>query len=770
MNFYTLPNTLESEFKDLERLVLEFQKNEITPDQFKHSRVPFGVYEQRKCGTYMMRIRTPGGAVTPSQLKKVGELSRQYGSHRIHLTTRQEIQIHDVKIDHIVNVMHELLGVGLSTRGGGGNTIRNITASQDSGINEDEAFDVQPYVTALTNHYVKSGDSWKLPRKLKIAVSSSEHDNVNARIQDLGFIAKVQDGKKGFQVYVGGGMGSKPEFGKELVSFVPAEEILYVGQAIKTLFSKYGNRKNRSRARMRFLWEELGAEKFKQYFSEELAEAKIDKGNILPKLETFEGPSKILIDPLQVESTDFSQWQKRYVQPQKQNGLVSVQLPLVLGDLSSEDAIKLADGLAPFGENVIRLTMGQDIHIRNIPKLYLGNLFFNLQKIKSNAKKPVLLSQMVTCTGASTCKLGICLSRGATPVIQRELENGLKDLDLLSDLKIHISGCSNSCGQHLIGDLGFFGRIKRHNGRAFPAYNLLVGARVNGEEKRFGVKAGWVTSHDLPKAVVEILRSYQQVQKNYISFAEYIDGPGLEITQHICEKFQSVPGFDEDKSYYVDWGAKEPFSVKEIGQGECAAGLTDLIEADLKRIVELEKELKRETGNDRNLLLQLLRTASRALLTVKGIGASSEEDLFKKFIETYIDTEVISKTFLELFTAAKEKNLKRLQEKKDDVLKFGTVARQYYHALDDSLVDASASLQKPKSGVYFEDFRGVKCPLNFAKIKVALHPLERGELLEVLIDDGEPIKNVPPSIKLEGHHIVNQEKIESHWSLVIKKN
>lgn len=770
MSFYTLPQNLKSEFKDLEQLIADFNNKLITPDQFKHDRVPFGVYEQRKCGTYMMRIRTPGGAITPAQLKKVGELSDQYGSGRVHVTTRQEVQIHDVTVEHIIPVMESLLEVGLSTRGGGGNTVRNITASHDSGLNQSEAFDVQPYVTALTNHFVKSGDSWKLPRKLKIAFASAELDNINAKIQDLGFVARTQNGQNGFKVYIAGGMGARPAFGKVLLDFVPAEKVVAVGQAIKMLFFKYGNRKNRNRARMRFLWDALGEEQFRTYFEEELNEAKKNSEIHLTELESFHAPEDIPVEPVQTDSADYRQWLGRYVKKQKQPDLVSIKVPLVLGDLSGSDTQKLGEQLMPFGDNIIRFSIGQDIYLRNIPKTHLGNIYFILKEIKTNSKKPVLFSQMVTCTGASTCKLGICLSRGATPAIQSALEQSTVNTDLLDQVKIHISGCSNSCAQHVIGDLGFFGRIKRQNGRAFPAYSVIAGARVNGTEKRFAIKAGWVASHDLPKAITAILGAYQLKLEQYPSFADYIDGPGLEVIESICRDFQSIPEFEVDQSYYVDWGAKEPFSVKEIGQGECAAGLADLIESDLNQVETLTRAIEKG-GADEQKHFQVVKLASQALLAAKGIESKDEAGVFQQFIETFIDTALFDEAFGSLLEAAKNHDYKTLKSNQHSLLKFKDAVLHYYRNPDQNFSAESETLKDEndqKSGQP-KDFRHVKCPLNFAKIKVALLSIPSGETMEFLIDDGEPIKNVPPSLLLEGHKILSQKKTDDYWSIVIRK-
>ena len=256
--FYTIPDSLKTEIDELESKIQQFQNGRLEAAALKVHRVPFGVYEQRKDNTYMVRIRCAGGAMTPAQLRLVAELSQRHGADTLHITTRQELQIHDVELDKVVPIMRQLLPAGLSTRGGGGNTVRNITASVDSGVAADEVFDVSPYAFALTSRLVSEPDSWLLPRKYKIAFSNSSRDTARAAFNDLGFIARTRNGVKGFEVYVAGGMGTKPQAGHRLHEFVADSEVYLIAEAVKRIFNQHGNRKNRHAARLRFLWNRLG--------------------------------------------------------------------------------------------------------------------------------------------------------------------------------------------------------------------------------------------------------------------------------------------------------------------------------------------------------------------------------------------------------------------------------------------------------------------------------------------------------------------------------
>src|ERR1035437_1221020 len=265
MQFYEIPDSLRAEIDELERLIQRYRQGDLTAAKFKPYRVPFGIYEQRTPETYMTRIRCTGGGIKPAQLKKVAFLAQQYGAETIHITTRQELQIHDVRLEDIPLILRELLTVGLSTRGGGGNTVRNIMVSWDAGITPDEPFDVTPYAVSLTSMLIREADSWTLPRKYKISFSNTEKDNGHSVFNDLGFIARKEGGVEGFQVYVAGGMGSTPQVGQVLHPFIPAAQVDRVTEAVKKVFDRHGNRNNKHAARLTFLWNKLGEEKCREF-------------------------------------------------------------------------------------------------------------------------------------------------------------------------------------------------------------------------------------------------------------------------------------------------------------------------------------------------------------------------------------------------------------------------------------------------------------------------------------------------------------------------
>lgn len=791
MTSYSLPPNLDKDIHKLEELIKKYKKGEITSKELKACRVPFGVYEQREPDTYMVRIRCAAGFVTPFQLEKIAELSSKYGTKQIHLTTRQEIQIHYLKIDNIIIVIKELREIGLASRGGGGNTVRNIIAQEDAGISSEEIFDVTPYAISLTTKLIAEDDSWTLPRKLKIAFSGTPEDKGHATISDVGFIATLKDGKEGFKVYVAGGLGAKSQEGNLLSDFIEAHEVYHLARAVKRLFGKYGNRKNKYAARLRFLWQGLGEKEFKRRFMEEYTIVK--KENISPfQIEASDNSSFdfTLTREEPNDSTDFEIWKKRFVYPQKQKDLFAIIIPVELGFIDNKKIINLAKFLKSFGENVIRMTKEQNFLIRNIPERYLANVYNFLKVTIDDFNRPFILDKIVSCAGASTCQLGICLSRGASRAVTKMLKQSNMDLDRLLDVKINISGCPNACGQHPISDLGFFGKAVRKNDRLYPAYNVVAGAIISDRETKLAEKVGEVSSKDLPEVVKELFVLYLTKFSTFKDFREYIHNEGKEDLRQICLRYGTIPDFGEDKNYYFDWEADEVFSLAKRRGGECSAGLFDLIEVDLHNIQKTREKIFNlsDIYKKQQYLLDLVFYASRMLLITRAIEPKMEEEVYDGFSKHFIETGLVDPYFKDVIKIAKEKNFKMLLGKEKEVYALIERVKFLYENMDNSFrfkIGDVVSIEEEKQKTFrqvdtsFEqmdstpkivkDFRGTPCPMNFVKTKLAIFPLKSKEILEIWLDDGEPIENVPASVKEEGHKIVKQERVENYWKVRIEK-
>ena len=683
--FYRIPDNLAAELEELDSYIVRYQSGEIDAASLKARRVPFGCYEQRKDNSYMVRIRTTGGALTPNQLRKIAEISTRFGSEAIHITTRQEFQIHDVALDDVLPVMRELLQVGLASRGGGGNTVRNILVSPDAGVSLDEVFDPSPYAFALTSRLIAEADSWLLPRKYKIAFSSSPADTSYAEFNDLGFVARLQEGKKGFRVYVAGGLGAKPEVGHLLHDFIPVDDVYLVATAIKRLFDQHGNRKNRHTARLRFLWNSLGEEHFRQLYEEQF---KLVRASNVAALQIEEIPQSSTLPafaPEKNQSPEFEQWKERYVETQKQPGLVSILIPIFLGNLKNEDAIRLAEFLAPFGNFVLRATFGQNLRLRNIPKQYLPNVFHLVREVTELALGPRLVGDSIACTGADTCKLGVCLSKGALSAIAERLKDSSADLDQIPGFRLNLSGCPNTCGQHMLADLGFYGNVGRKEQQMFPAYMVVAGAEIGEGKGRLARQIDRVSAHDLPEFVHEVLKRWLVRKDSYQSFAAYVDGEGLDEIRAIAGRFRNIPAFSEDKSYYYDWGAADPFSLAGKGVGECSAGLFDLIEVDLTSARELREEYRSGELQDEDKLYSISLRCARALLITRSIEAPTDSAVFQNFRTHFIESGLIDKRFEPVVAAAQQKDAAALNELEDEVFALLEAVEALYRSMDNSL-------------------------------------------------------------------------------------
>jgi sulfite reductase (ferredoxin) len=790
MRFYQIPAILAEEINQLEVNIAKFKSGEIHPIKFRAFRVPFGIYEQRTENTFMLRIRCTAGGATPSQLIKVAELANKYGKPLIHLTTRQEIQLHDIELDDSPEILRKLMTAGLSSRGGGGNTVRNIMASYDSGINPNEVFDVSPYAIALGSRMMSESDSWTLPRKFKISFSSLASDNALAVLNDLGYIARIKDGIKGFQVYTAGGMGARSRIAHLLHDFISEDKVNHVCTALKRLYLKHGNRKNKNANRLRFLWEELGERQFLNIYRETFDKISGDDGLVLEKIDIANTDTVTGIKPVRILSDAFKAWASRYVSDQKQPGLKSIMVPINLGDLNSEDAIKLGRLLEPFGENVLRFTMNQNINIRNIPEAYLGNIFEGILEIETLSYLPEVYGNMIACAGADTCMLGICLPRKVTPVIQKYLLGSNSEFNLPPSFKINISGCPNACGQHPIADLGFFGRTARNKGRAYPAFYVMAGAVLSGPKPRFADKIGWIPSKDMPAAIFDILNLYNEKIDQFPVFAEYVDNGGRGEIAAICEKYSNnVPVFEEHKNYFFDWGSTSIFTTTKMSHGECSAGIYDMIDVEMKAIKTNQKQLEQSStpAKTQSALWNIVYSAANMLLVARGIDPRNEEEAFDRYIKHFIDSGLVANRYKKIVLLAKNKDHKSLVEKKDQVIELGEVMIRLYHRMDNSLrfpgenemSTQACSFPKalvPKASETVKDevfttkdFRGVVCPINFVKTKLALSRIPTGERLEIWLDDGESINSVPRSAIREGHRIISERKVDNYWTVVIEK-
>jgi sulfite reductase (ferredoxin) len=691
---YKLPTTLTEDIAYFGTLIDDFHQGKIEPVKFKGTRVPMGIYEQRKDGTYMVRVRCTGGFISPEQLKQVALTAQHHNSTLLHITTRQEIQIHHISIDQVKTILPELQTVELSSKGGGGNTVRNFLVDVNSGISTSEVFDVLPYAVDLTTRLIAEPDSFTLPRKLKIAFSTSQTNADFALINDLGFVATIKDGKRGFKVYLGGSVASNPTLGWELFDFAPEAELFNIAIAAKQFFNQHGNRKNKHKARIRYIFFKEGIEKTKELFFNYYNEIKANANTVYtPNKLVFEYKTPAFA-AIQNNSTAFESWKKNTVSAQKQAALFSIIIPFDNGNTDSDTLLKIAEFADAFGNDVLRFTARQQLQLRNIPEAYLPNVYQLLAQLNINTTLPWVANNVVSCTGADTCRLGICLPKGAATALRKQLGKSTLKLDELNGLQINISGCPNSCAQQIWSDIGFQGRVGR-NERMYAAYNVFVGAD-KGVNAQLGEAIGAVSARDLPQFTEEVLAGYLAVKNETGTFKQYLEADGKANIQALVEKYKNVPGFAEDKNYYYDWGSEELFSVANKGPAECSAGLFDMIDVDLKFINEGIKQLETET-DERNInlvLYDIIFSSSRMLLVTRGAEPKTVSESFSLFIDKFINDGLVSDAFTDLVKTAEATSGFNFATRKQEIFDLANAVKALYEGMDDSL-QFKTQLAKP---------------------------------------------------------------------------
>ena len=787
---YRIPTTLADDISYTEELINKFKAGEITASQLKSNRVPMGIYEQRKNQHYMLRIRCAGGLITPSQLATVAFVGKQLSTSHLHITTRQEIQIHNVDIQDAIPALRKLEKAGLSTQGGGGNTVRNMTANDKSGLTDREAFDVYPYVEELTSRLIAEKDSFSMPRKYKIAFDYNIEDASSSYVADLGLQARIVDDKRGFRVLIAGSTASSPHVGWEVFDFLPEIDLFRAAKALKNWFNAYGNRRNRHKARMRFVFYKYGEEDAKKFYYEEFNKLKDDKSLdfATPALPIEHHTPKFA--PTIDNSEDFLRWKRRYAHKQTNNeglkdNLWYAYLAVNHGNNRTEFFAEVAEFLSQFGTDVIRFTKREQIQVRNIPEAYLADIYKFFKKQGAyHIDYPVVLTSLTSCTGADTCRLGICLPKGAIDAITKQLLNSDLDLDAIPDFQLNITGCSNICANSTWADLGFSGRVGRVGDDPYPAYTVWL--PVAGRTQ-INYQQGFVAAKYTPQFTEDYLRDVIEHKAEYADYYDYVAKRGATYIKELLEKYKGVPAYSKEPDTYYDWDDDEKFSLIKYGQAECSAGLFDIIEVDQDTIRENLKKLD-DSKNLSNaeiekILHDTVFSENRMLLVTRGLDPRTNDDVYNGFITQFIEAGIVPSKYQILTDKARSNE--SLAADKALIIELANLLDELYKSMDDSLqfkiattaIEEKTANQevkdKPTNDITApaakKDFRGVACPMNFVKTKIALTELKSGEILEILLDDGQPINNVPGSVRGEGHEIIATEKIENYWKVTIKK-
>ena len=688
----TADRSNEPLFREIEIFETQFElrrRGKIDEKLFAETRLRRGVYGQRydngqrhdgertqkiefPCGDLtkgpntfwdapgMMRIKIPYGKLSAPQLETLAAIAEEYSDQILHVTTRQDIQLHFVHIDDTPDLMRRLALAGITTREACGNSVRNVTACSLSGVCQTETFDVTPYANAITYFLLGHDDTQGFGRKFKVAFSGCKDNPCGlTNFHDFGCIARTRevDGRieRGFETYVGGGLGAVPYAAQLLSEFLPEAELLPTAQAVSRIFARLGEKQNRSRARLKFVVKKLGIEEFSRLVWEERKTLRPD-----PRWTAFLEDLHIKDEqplrpgaPLAAapRSAAFEAWRASNVQAQKQPGYVTARVTLPLGDFTPVQARALVDVMRRFTGDTLRTTVDQNLLFRWVSEADLPEFFAALEAAGLGAAGAESISDLVACPGTDTCKLGISSSRGlASELRRRLLEKPVPEA--ARDLHIKCSGCFNSCGQHHVADIGFLGVSRNVNGRRVPHFQLVVGGQWTKNGGSYGLAIGAVPSKRAPELMEKLTTRYAAERTEGETFQAFINRIGKREVRKLVEAHSKLPSYEEDPSYYSDWGDPREYTIGDIGVGECAGEVVSLVEMGL---AEAERELfdaqlllesKDAAGVARGARKSMLQ-AARALTREKSPNLSEDADeIVSEFRLHYYDTQVFFDPFV----------------------------------------------------------------------------------------------------------------------------
>ena len=563
---------------DLGNKIKMYREGKMDDDKFRSIRLLRGIYGQRQPGVQMVRIKLPFGRVSTQQIRRIADISDEYASSNLHATTRQDIQIHFVSLDKTPELWTKLEEDAITIREACGNTVRNVTASPTAGIDVNEPFDVSPYAHATFKYLLRNPVNQEMGRKFKISFSSSEEDTAFAFIHDLGFIPRIVDGKRGFKVLIGGGLGAIPYLALPAFEFLEEDQIIPLIEGVLRVFDRYGERTRRMKARMKFLLDDIGLEELMRLVREEWNALpnktyQIDTEALpAPKLSDFVPGQPAVI----ANEKKYQQWFDTNVIRQKQAGYYGVYVKLPLGNLSSKRARKFADIVDKYASDELRVTVNQGYLIRFVREDVIKHLYVELDALALAEPGFDSVGDITACPGTESCNLGISDSTQVSLALERVIREEYQDLIYNHDIKIKISGCPNSCGQHGIASIGLHGStIKDKEGKVLPALVVLLGgAKLNGGEAIIADKVLKIPSRKGPDALRRLLDDYETNSLDGEYFHSYYKRLGRNyfytLLKPLADLSLVVP------MDYVDWGQEHNF-VLHTAVGECAGVIIDLV-------------------------------------------------------------------------------------------------------------------------------------------------------------------------------------------------
>ncbi|HYE19500.1 MAG TPA: nitrite/sulfite reductase [Tepidisphaeraceae bacterium] len=611
----------------------------------------------------MQRIKIPFGGLTPEQMVVLAELAEEYSDQILHVTTRQDIQLHFIHIEDTPDLFRRLAAVGITSREACGNSVRNVTACPIAGVCRTETFDVTPYAKATASYLLGHRDTQDFGRKFKIAFSGCEHEACAlVSIHDLGGIAKVtDDGKRGFAIYVGGGLGAVPHNAKLMFDFLPEEELLPMSRAIGRVFARLGEKKNRNRARLKFVVQKLGIEEFKRVVLDEYKSMPEDPSwrqhfDKIPGWKEEAALPTVQVNIPSRQPEGYAVWHKGNVYKQRQAGYATATVYLPLGDATPDQFRALAEITRKFagGETAnsgayCRTTVEQNLVLRWVPEGKLVDLYTELKAIGLGEPWAGTIADVVSCPGTDTCKLGISASRGLAGVLSEhfthKLAAGTVD-PAVQNLRIKASGCFNSCGQHHVADLGFYGNSRNVGGYTVPHFQVMLGGQWTNNGGSYALAMGSVPSKRIPELVDSLTGKYVAERKPEESFQAWCARVGKKALKELVDPFVKVPPHAEAPELYTDWGDPRQYTIGDLGIGECAGEVVSLAGFGFTQAETeaFEATLMLDAGQYKQAddrAYRAMLTAAKTLVQLQWIDVPDDDNVIvNEFRSRFVDTKI----------------------------------------------------------------------------------------------------------------------------------
>ena len=767
-----------SDVDEFEAGLKAFRAGTMSEERFTPFRLQMGVYGQRQEGVQMVRVKLPGGNITPDQLDVIGDCAADYTGQLptdgtlsqapeklAHVTTRQDIQANFVALDDVVSFLRRLDAAGLTTREACGNTVRNVSSCFLSGSCPAEHADVSVHARRFAEYFLRHPLAQQFPRKFKVNFSGCATDCGLGGMHDIGFIATEKDGVNGFQVWAAGGLSSQPMGALLLEDFVPESDILLVGEALMRMHFKYSDRKRRARARLKYVAQKLGAEGFVEEYKKQRAVIASthadDSGCEDANWRTPTGKLPVS------ESGVVDQ----------HNGQKAILLNLFRGDMTPAQCHAVADAARAAGVDTLRVTTEQGVVITNVDADKVDAALKVLNDAGLSTEHARAIADIVACPGTETCRLGITSSRGLAAALQ-PLMADFKTDPALAGITVKASGCQHSCARHHIADLGFHGMAKKVAGQAVPHYQLhLGGSGVAGSPLAFATDP--VPAKYAPEAGITVLNAYKDGREGEESVHDWATRLGKDGIAAILAPFKADEG--EVDGLIYDWSENEAFNTKGNKKGECAGAVLSMSDA---LISEAEYEFLIARAHIDAMfwaeaLTALRRSAistARAFLVPFGEAPEEDAQVFGLLaVNAAADSELMSgfqavqSALMGIDLADPAAGVTSLRNVQSDWLK---LAGKRFAAVPETVESEGADIapEPASDDVVLLDLSGVACPMNFVKTKIKLSTMPIGAQLEVILDDGAPIENVPLSLEEQGQTVHAKEKIsDTQWKIRVEK-